>query len=114
MIFDIFRRNANASYQNLDAAAFRDAVKADKNAVILDVRTPAEVAGGKIKGAKTINYSDPGFAQAIAQLDKNKSYYVYCRSGMRSAGACKAMAKQGFTSLYNLSGGILSWSYGLS
>ncbi|HCQ29697.1 MAG TPA: rhodanese-like domain-containing protein, partial [Flavobacteriales bacterium] len=38
------------------------------------------------------------------------SYYVYCRSGGRSASACGAMASIGFPKLYNLAGGIMSWS----
>ena len=37
------------------------------------------------------------------------NYFVYCRSGARSAQACQLMSQLGFTSTYNLLGGILEW-----
>ena len=46
----------------------------------------------------------------LEELDKNKNYYVYCRSGNRSAQACAIMNQLGFKNAYNLSGGILEWN----
>ena len=77
--------------------------------VILDVRTPEETAEGMIPGAKEVDYLAPDFKDKVQQLDKSKSYLVYCRSGKRSAAACKIMSKQGFNTLYNLEGGYLAW-----
>ena len=42
-------------------------------------------------------------------LDKSKNYYVYCRSGARSANACAIMNELGFENAYNLLGGIIEW-----
>jgi rhodanese-related sulfurtransferase len=50
-----------------------------------------------------------GFVTEIESLDKTKNYYVYCRSGMRSAKACEIMNELGFENAYNLVGGILEW-----
>ncbi|MFL9842921.1 rhodanese-like domain-containing protein [Flavobacterium rhizosphaerae] len=82
----------------------------DNNSAILDVRTPEEWEEGIIPGALLINiYSGQGFVDALEDLDKEKSYYVYCRSGARSAQACNVMQQLGFNTVYNLTGGILQW-----
>lgn len=84
--------------------------EAEENAVILDVRTADEFNDGYIAGAINIDINaGQGFIYAIEELDKDKKYYVYCRSGMRSAKACEIMNQLGFESTYNLLGGILNW-----
>ncbi|PSR12954.1 MAG: rhodanese-like domain-containing protein [Bacteroidetes bacterium] len=95
-------------YTNINGQAFAEHMQ-DKNAVVLDVRSPQEVAQGKIKGAQVINIMGADFSQKIKTLDKTKTYLVYCRSGNRSARACSLMAKEGFTNLYNLTGGYGAW-----
>lgn len=99
---------ANKAYQDVDATAFLKQIENSEDAVILDVRTPAEYASGKIEGAINLDIYAATFASDINKLDKNKTYFVYCRSGNRSGQACSIMAKQGFEKLYNLSGGIMS------
>ena len=82
----------------------------DTNAVILDVRTDAEVAQGKIPNTIHIDiYRGQDFVSEIEKLDKSKNYYVYCRSGNRSGQACRLMNQLGFNNAYNLMGGILQW-----
>ena len=82
----------------------------DDNAVILDVRTEAEFNDGIITDAINIDiHLGQGFITEIEALDKTKNYYVYCRSGMRSAKACEIMNELGFKNAYNLVGGITEW-----
>ena len=82
----------------------------DDKAIILDVRTDAEVANGIIPNAIHIDiYKGQEFISEIEDLDKTKNYYVYCRSGNRSGQACKIMEQLGFENAYNLEGGILDW-----
>ncbi|MFV8335605.1 rhodanese-like domain-containing protein [Flavobacterium sp. RSP29] len=82
----------------------------DENAVILDVRTEAEFNEGIIANAINIDiHLGQGFISEIEALDKTKNYYVYCRSGMRSAKACEIMNELGFENAYNLVGGIVEW-----
>ncbi|MGB0526022.1 MAG: rhodanese-like domain-containing protein, partial [Flammeovirgaceae bacterium] len=57
-----------------------------------------------------INFNSPDFISEVDELDKNKSYFIYCRSGARSANACMQMSTMGFTKLTNLQGGILGWT----
>ncbi len=84
--------------------------EADENAVILDVRTEAECDEGMIPGAINIDiHEGQGFIDKLEELDKSKNYYVYCRSGARSAKACEVMNGLGFESTFNLLGGFLEW-----
>ncbi|MFV5685884.1 rhodanese-like domain-containing protein [Flavobacterium sp. GB2R13] len=85
--------------------------EADENAVILDVRTEDETNDGIIANAILIDiHKGQGFIDEIEALDKSKNYYVYCRSGMRSAKACEIMNELGFENTYNLVGGIIEWN----
>ncbi len=82
----------------------------DNNAVILDVRTEEELADGHIPGAINIDiYKGQGFLDELEKLDKSKNYYVYCRSGSRSAQACALMGQLNFEGAYNLKGGFIEW-----
>ena len=84
--------------------------EADENAVILDVRTEDEFNEGFIASAINIDiHKGQDIVTEIETLDKNKNYYVYCRSGMRSAKACEIMNQLGFENAYNLIGGITEW-----
>lgn len=83
----------------------------DANAVILDVRTDEEVASGIIPNAIHIDiYKGQEFVNELEALEKNKNYYVYCRSGNRSGQACHIMEQLGFENAYNLEGGMLEWT----
>lgn len=75
--------------------------------IVIDVRTPGEYAEAHVPGALLININGTDFSKEIAKLDTAKQYYVYCRSGVRSARAQRTMQKQGFTKVCNVEGGIL-------
>jgi rhodanese-related sulfurtransferase len=82
----------------------------DNNSIVIDVRTQDEVDAGMIPNSIHIDiYKGQGFIDEINQLDKAKSYYVYCRSGARSGQACTLMNQLGFDNAYNLVGGINDW-----
>lgn len=96
--------------KNLTQEQWKESLERDNNAQILDVRTEEEFIEGFIPDAKNIDiYKGQGFIDEINQLDKSKSYYVYCRSGARSAQACALMNQQGIENAYNLMGGITEW-----
>ena len=85
-------------------------LKADTNAVILDVRTEDECNEGIIPNAINIDiYKGQGFIYQLEELDKTKNYYVYCKAGGRSAQACSVMNQLGFENAYNLLGGFMNW-----
>jgi len=80
----------------------------DENAVLVDVRTPREIAAGVI-GKPLLIELGMGMTQKFKDLDKNRKYVLYCRSGKRSVMASKMMAGQGFTDVNNLLGGYNAW-----
>lgn len=95
---------------DLSQEEWAEQLATDDNAFVLDVRTPNEVEEGYIPKAENIDiYLGQGFLDALEELDKSKNYYVYCRSGNRSAQACAIMNSVGFESTYNLEGGFVNW-----
>lgn len=96
-------------YKNISAKEFAEAIENNPDAEVIDVRSPGEYEDGHIPGSRLVNIMGPEFVPTIQKLPKEKPYYLYCRSGGRSASACGFMASQGFTELYNLDGGILDW-----
>lgn len=77
---------------------------------VLDIRTPAEFAEGHISGATNLDFYEAQFANWLDDLDKDAPYFVYCRSGNRSASAIETMKELGFAEVYELDGGIVSWA----
>lgn len=78
--------------------------------VVLDVRTPEEFDSGHIADASNLDFYEPDFAASLDDLDKDLPYFVYCRSGNRSATTIDTMKDLGFTEVYELEGGIISWA----
>lgn len=74
----------------------------DPDAVIIDVRTPAEHATGHLDGALLLDVTGGELHAALPDLDPEAPYLVYCRSGNRAAAAIDLMEKAGFTDLRNL------------
>ncbi|MDQ7051917.1 MAG: rhodanese-like domain-containing protein [candidate division KSB1 bacterium] len=77
--------------------------------IIVDVRTPREYAAGHLPGAQLMNLFDPDFQQKLQQLDRDKTYLVYCRSGNRSGQAISIMEKLGFKNVYHMYQGFMTW-----
>ena len=96
--------------ENVSASEFKKLYESGKG-LLLDVRTPNEVAQGKIDGATNLDFYSPTFKADLDKLDKSKPVYVYCRSGSRSGKTMKHMKDSGFKIVYNLIGGYSSWPY---
>ncbi len=86
-----------------------DAVHNNDAIQLVDVRTKEEFITSHLKGAQNICVTDDDFDEKVKTLDKNKPVYVYCKKGGRSANAAKKLKKMGFTKVYDMKGGILSW-----
>lgn len=95
---------------NLDSESFSNKFKNDPNSILLDVRTKQEFDDGHIPNSILIDIYSPAFPEKIKELDKEKNYYIYCRSGNRSYHAGVFMLQQGFKTVYNLADGILDWN----
>ncbi len=94
----------------VDSEALKNMLSKSSDMVLLDVRTPEEIADGKIDGALELDYFADSFSTEIDKLDKNKHYLVYCRSGGRSAKSIALMKEKGFEKCTNLKGGYTAWS----
>ncbi len=84
------------------SAAPAEPVPAD--AVVIDVRTPAEFAEGHLEGAVNIDLQSGAFEQQVGELPADGSYVVYCRSGNRSAQAKGIMQQLGFAEVVDAGG----------
>lgn len=77
--------------------------------ILLDVRTPDEYETERIPNAVLMNFYEPDFKDKIAELEKDKTYYVICRSGNRSGKTCQMMTEMGFRDPQNMVGGMMAW-----
>ncbi len=96
--------------KDLNNHEFQQALATDENAQIIDVRTDEEVAEGMIGNALHLDIHKPQeFMDGVNKLDKEGSYYVYCRAGSRSSQACQIMDQMGFKNTFNLETGFSQW-----
>lgn len=96
---------------NLTQDQWCEQLENDENAVILDVRTPAEVEEGFIPGAVLMDIQRTSeFYEKAQKLDTSKNYYIYCHSGGRSGQACALFNSLGIQNAYNLMGGMMLWN----
>jgi rhodanese-related sulfurtransferase len=76
--------------------------RTNPNFVILDVRTPGEFSEGQLANAINIDFYADTFRQEMNQLEREKTYLVYCRRGVRSDRTLPMMQEMGFQRVYNL------------
>jgi rhodanese-related sulfurtransferase len=106
------RKTASNSKFDLDPQSAYEMIQENQNNPdfsLLDVRTPQEFSQSHIEGAALLNYQSPDFKSKVQELDTNKTYLVYCRSGMRSSASADTMKSLGFQKVYNILGGIMEW-----
>lgn len=78
--------------------------------LVLDVREDHEFAAGRLPRAKNIPLRDLGKRLEEIAKFKDKPVIVTCRTGARSASACRTLKKAGFGNVHNLSGGVVAWT----
>lgn len=103
-----FSSYAQSNGARLDTKAFKAAIDKD-DALLLDVRTPAEFAKGHIESAANEDWLGGDLLKDISVIDKTKPVLLYCAVGGRSAKAMAAMIKAGFTDVRDLKGGFNAW-----
>jgi thioredoxin len=101
--------SSKTSLSDAGVETFDSLIAALPDEQILDVRTAEEFNGGYIDGAQNIDWNGSDFAINVNALDKSKPVMVYCRSGNRSAKAAEHLRNNGFTTVYELQGGIQAW-----
>lgn len=101
--------SAQTPVLTLEPKPFIEAARADSTAVLLDVRRPSEFAEDHIDGATNLDWLNTKvFRHGMKRLNRQRTYYIYCRSGRRSNAAAVYMQKKGFH-VVDMKGGILLW-----
>lgn len=94
-------------FEELDAVRLNELLQNPQSVMLIDVRTPAEVARGAIPGARSIPLHM--LPLSLSELEGEKPLVFYCQSGARSQQACNFVAARGRKGVYNLRGGIIGW-----
>lgn len=73
--------------------------------VIIDVRSQNEFDQGHLASADLqYDFNSGEFEEKVDDLDKDKTYYLYCRTGNRSGKAAQIMKDRGFENVHNIGG----------
>jgi rhodanese-related sulfurtransferase len=95
-------------YGNISVSQAKLLIETKPNLLIVDVRFADEYADSHIEGA--INICVICNPEKLEELDSNLEILVYCHSGVRSTRALEILNKNGHYKVYNMLGGIVSWT----
>jgi thioredoxin len=110
LLFTSCKGQTSKAIQTIDVKAFAEKLQTTENPQLLDVRTPEEYAVEHIGNATNVNWNGSDFIAKASNYDKTKPVFVYCKVGGRSGQAAEKLAELGFTTIYNLDGGIMKWN----
>jgi rhodanese-related sulfurtransferase len=90
----------------------KDKIDNQEGTFVLDVREPFEKYQSDIDYENSTLIPVGELATRIDEITDKKDQEVVCmcRSGGRSAEACKTLSNKGFTNVKNLKGGINEWA----
>lgn len=86
----------------------QNAIEQGEALSIVDVRTPGEVAGGTIPGAKAIPIND--ILKGKFDLPEDGKHLIYCASGYRSNIAASYLQQHGYWDVRAMAGGTIAWT----
>ncbi len=96
------------NYKNITVAELMKLLQ-QENIKLIDVRTDAEIARGKIPQGEPLPLHL--LPLRMHELDKSAKTVFYCQMGGRSAQAAAFAAANEFSDVYNLQGGITAWAH---
>lgn len=105
-MFNLFK-----STTKISASEAQDLIK-NRQAVLIDVRTPQEYRQGHVEKSVNIPLQDLASRISSKYPDKNAHIIVMCHSGARSKEAYFTLTNLGYTQVSDL-GGIISWPYSI-
>jgi len=92
----------------LDVGDLTRQMDSGDSVVLIDIRSPQEVAQASIPGS--IHIPMHSLPARLDEIPDDSRVVLYCRSGARSAQACAFLAAQGKDNVFNLRGGIIAWA----
>lgn len=81
----------------------------DSEWVLLDIRRQREYDKEHIANAVHADYFSKDFNMKLAELDKDKPYVIYCKSGSRSDETVRRMNELGISQVHIIGGGFRAW-----
>lgn len=108
LVLNACQESVASQVETITVEQMSDALNAEE-IQLLDVRTTEEYFEGHLENATNICVTDDDFKEKVANLDRDKPIYVYCKKGGRSARAAKILKEMGFKKIYDMSGGMDSW-----
>ncbi|MDH3411613.1 MAG: Grx4 family monothiol glutaredoxin [Gammaproteobacteria bacterium] len=105
--FKIENPNAPAPVGQLSPQELKQRLDSGEELALFDVREPHEIQRARIEGSKLM---DESAVDQINALPEDTPLVFYCHFGQRSQAAAEHFRLQGFTRVYNLTGGIDAWS----
>ncbi|AXH99711.1 rhodanese-like domain-containing protein [Sporosarcina sp. PTS2304] len=106
IVFFIWRMKPAKGVHTISTDELKGLLK-DKKIQFIDVRTPGEYKGRKIKDFQNIPLNV--LNSKLASLKKDQEVVIICQSGMRSSKAAGQLKKAGFTNVTNVRGGMSAW-----
>ena len=98
-----------AMLEEISAEDFAEGYKVDAAHLnLLDVRRRSEFESEHLVGA--VNFPLDFVNQNMAQLDRDKKYFIHCAGGYRSVILCSILLSRGYTKLVNIKGGFKALS----
>lgn len=92
----------------IDSESLSQRLAAAEAVLLVDIRTPAEIAQGLIPEALQVPMHL--IPMRLNDIPKDRDVVIYCRSGARSYQACAYLMQQGYHRVLNLRGGIIAWA----
>jgi adenylyltransferase/sulfurtransferase len=96
-----------STMKEITVLELKEKIDAGLDGILVDVRTPQEVAAAALDGTLRIPLQE--IEARYAEIPTDKTIYVHCKAGGRSAKACAFLAAQGITNTVNIKGGIDAW-----
>jgi len=95
--------------RHVNAVQAAQIIQSDPTVQVLDVRTGVEHKLGHLKDSLNVNYYSFSFEKQLDKLDREVTWLVHCRTGVRSGKTVPIMKALGFKSIIHLDGGIVAW-----
>jgi len=92
----------------IDPVAVRARIDSGEDFQLIDVREPYEYQICSIPQARLIPLGE--LPKRLNEIDRSRRIVLHCKMGMRGAKAAELLRQNGFTSVLNMTGGILAWS----
>lgn len=104
----MFLFNRNNGYENVDIKTYSADYASDGiDHTLVDVRTKNEYMQGHLPNAVNIPLNELG--DHIGKIPQDKPVVVVCASGNRSKSGASKLVDAGFTNVFNLKGGTMTW-----